>query len=114
LVLSQKYHPDKNSDPRAPIMYNAIRNAYEIVSHPVKRRVYDIFGATAFEACPTCATYREHLYSSLTLIGIRSAIYTAFVVLLLVISNRLYLTYHMTLWAISIAVFELAAVSTCR
>merc|ERR1719330_902625 len=40
--LSVKYHPDKN--PGAAQMFNKIRDAYEILSDPVKTLLYDTGG----------------------------------------------------------------------
>lgn len=40
-ALSRKYHPDLNPDPEAQKRFQEIVEAYEVLSHPVKRRVYD-------------------------------------------------------------------------
>ena len=43
--LASKYHPDKNpDDPKAKTMFQAIQEAYEILSDPEKRKRYDETG----------------------------------------------------------------------
>jgi curved DNA-binding protein CbpA len=48
LRLSQLYHPDRQPDPvlkqRATELFTRIREAYEVLSHPLKRQVYDAYG----------------------------------------------------------------------
>jgi curved DNA-binding protein CbpA len=52
---SRKYHPDVNSDPKAEERFKAIGLAYEVLSDPVKREVYDLHSSTGI---PT-DTHRE-------------------------------------------------------
>lgn len=40
--LAMQYHPDKNPDPDAHKQFIAIHAAYETLSDPIKRRVYDL------------------------------------------------------------------------
>ncbi|MGO4256797.1 molecular chaperone DnaJ [Marmoricola sp. RAF53] len=42
--LARQYHPDVNSDPGAPEKFKEVSAAYEILSDPEKRRVYDLGG----------------------------------------------------------------------
>lgn len=43
------FHPDKNKDPKAPEEFKKINEAYQVLSDPEKRKMYDQFGASAFE-----------------------------------------------------------------
>lgn len=42
--LAVKWHPDKNKEPGATDMFKKIGEAYDILSDPEKRKVYDQFG----------------------------------------------------------------------
>lgn len=42
--LALKWHPDKNKDPEAVDMFKKIGEAYDTLSDPEKRKVYDQFG----------------------------------------------------------------------
>lgn len=41
--LAAQYHPDKNSDPKAPARFRQVQEAYEILSDAGKRKAYDDF-----------------------------------------------------------------------
>lgn len=41
---AMKYHPDKNDDPSAEEMFKKINHAYEILSNPKKKEIYDQYG----------------------------------------------------------------------
>jgi DnaJ-class molecular chaperone len=45
--LSIKYHPDKNPDEASRVKFNEVRDAYEILSDPDKRILYDTGGMEA-------------------------------------------------------------------
>lgn len=47
---SKKYHPDKNKDPAAKDMFVEIAHAYEILSDPKKREIYDRHGEEGLKA----------------------------------------------------------------
>ncbi len=40
--LAAKYHPDTNPTPKATEMMKALNAAYEVLSHPEKRKAYDL------------------------------------------------------------------------
>jgi len=42
--LALKYHPDRNNSPEATEKFKEIGEAYEVLSDPEKRRIYDQFG----------------------------------------------------------------------
>ncbi|KPM02769.1 DnaJ-like protein 2 [Sarcoptes scabiei] len=51
--LSRHFHPDKHSDPalkqKAETMFNKLKKAYDVLSDPDKRAVYDALGASSLE-----------------------------------------------------------------
>ncbi len=47
--LALKWHPDKNKSPEAEERFKEINKAYEVLSNPEKRKVYDLYGPAAFE-----------------------------------------------------------------
>ncbi|PFH52963.1 hypothetical protein AMATHDRAFT_73787 [Amanita thiersii Skay4041] len=48
--LSRKYHPDKNKDPDAESKFVEIAHAYEVLSDPEKRKIYDRYGEEGLKA----------------------------------------------------------------
>ncbi len=49
--LAKKYHPDTNSNnPEAADRFKEVNEAYDILSNPEKKKLYDQFGHAAFEA----------------------------------------------------------------
>ncbi|CDO78181.1 hypothetical protein BN946_scf184797.g7 [Trametes cinnabarina] len=48
--LSRKYHPDKNKDPDAEEKFVEIAHAYEVLSDPTKRQIYDRHGEEGLRA----------------------------------------------------------------
>ncbi|GLC33687.1 hypothetical protein PLESTB_000104100 [Pleodorina starrii] len=52
--LAQVYHPDKHQDPeqkqRAEQAFNRLQAAYEVLSDPVRRQVYDVYGKEGLDA----------------------------------------------------------------
>lgn len=60
-----KWHPDKNKSPEATERFKQINKAFEVLSDPKKREIYDQYGEAAFErggfagGGPQTYTYRE-------------------------------------------------------
>ncbi len=60
-----KWHPDRNKSPEANKRFKEINKAFEVLSDPKKREVYDQYGEAAFErgdfsgARPQGYTYRQ-------------------------------------------------------
>lgn len=55
--LAKKYHPDMNGDnPSAEAKFKEVTEAYQILSDPEKRKLYDRFGHAAFDEG---ASYRD-------------------------------------------------------
>ena len=49
--LAKKYHPDTNANnPEAADRFKEVNEAYDILSNPEKKKLYDQFGHAAFEA----------------------------------------------------------------
>ncbi|KAH9972782.1 hypothetical protein BGW80DRAFT_1505223 [Lactifluus volemus] len=48
--LSRKYHPDKNQDPEAEGRFVEVAHAYEILSDPTKRQIFDRHGEEGLKA----------------------------------------------------------------
>ncbi len=47
--LARKYHPDINKSPEAQEKFKEINEAYQVLSDPEKRKLYDRYGHSAFE-----------------------------------------------------------------
>ena len=108
--LSMVYHPDKNSDPRAQLEYVQIRRAFETLTHPVQRDVYNIFGSEVLESCKHCATYRDYLVFSILPVVIRAGFALAINVAILYFSSRFYLSFWVLLWVAGLALVELHSI----
>ena len=47
--LAKKYHPDTNPDPKAKERFSEAQSAYEILSDPKKKEMWDRYGSAAFD-----------------------------------------------------------------
>jgi curved DNA-binding protein len=47
--LARKVHPDVNKDPDAERRFKEVQEAYDVLSDPKKREMYDRFGSAAFD-----------------------------------------------------------------
>ena len=64
--LALKWHPDKNKSPEAEERFKEINKAYEVLSDPEKRKIYDLYGPAAFEgkgAAPGGGAARTYIYN---------------------------------------------------
>ena len=50
VFLALKYHPDKNTDPKAEETFRSIAEAYDVLGDPEKRRQYDAQGHQSFKS----------------------------------------------------------------
>jgi len=63
--MAFKYHPDKNNDPGSEDLFKDISEAYEILTNPEKRKIYDQFGYEAVSEDFTGFTSPMDLFQSL-------------------------------------------------
>lgn len=52
--MALKFHPDKNKDPNAEEKFKEIAEAYEVLSDPKKRVIYDQYGEDGELATLVC------------------------------------------------------------
>lgn len=63
---SRQFHPDKNDTEEAQEQFVRIRHAYEILADPLKRFLYDRFGATSGVLdCAHCKRLSEYFHAGL-------------------------------------------------
>ncbi|CAN6345141.1 unnamed protein product [Urochloa humidicola] len=48
--LAMKYHPDKNPSPQADSLFKQVSEAYDVLSDPQKRAIYDQYGEDGLKA----------------------------------------------------------------
>lgn len=62
--LARKYHPDVNpGDKKAEERFKEITEAYEVLSHPEKKKKYDTYGSADFEGFPGGGTGYTYTYN---------------------------------------------------
>ncbi|EME44018.1 hypothetical protein DOTSEDRAFT_71729 [Dothistroma septosporum NZE10] len=47
--MAKKYHPDTNKEPKAKEKFGEAQSAYEILSDPEKKKMFDQYGSAAFD-----------------------------------------------------------------
>ena len=50
--MALKYHPDKNKSPEAEEKFKEIAEAYEVLSDPQKREIFDKYGEEGLKGTP--------------------------------------------------------------
>ena len=60
MKLAKKYHPDKNDSDGAQEYFAKISNAYEILSDPSKRKIYDSMGTEGLDRLKQQQQYQSH------------------------------------------------------
>ncbi|MFN3947183.1 MAG: molecular chaperone DnaJ [Aquificaceae bacterium] len=63
--LARKYHPDFNKDPSAQEKFKEINEAYQVLSDPEKRKLYDQYGHAAFSSQGADQAYQEVVFQNI-------------------------------------------------
>ena len=60
--LAKRYHPDTNKDnPQAEEKFKEATEAYNVLSDPEKKKMYDQFGHAAFDGTAGAGGFSEHM-----------------------------------------------------
>jgi DnaJ-class molecular chaperone len=64
--LAKKYHPDFNKDPEAQEKFKEINEAYQVLSDPEKRKLYDQYGHDAFQTVSSDGEYSQQVWKDIS------------------------------------------------
>ncbi|KAK5574875.1 hypothetical protein RB653_010129 [Dictyostelium firmibasis] len=84
-VLALKYHPDRNSDPAAAEIFKEIVEAYEVLSDPERRQLYDQYGAEGLKFFENGAFGSDAAYVAKMMGSLKLVAFIGFLILLIAV-----------------------------